>query len=293
MQRSEFRRRMNRPQERLIVAPLALDPLSAALAKSIGFDDVYLGGGGLGYLRCVSEALLTATEVAEAARAICERVDVNVIVDGTTGFGDAVHAARTIRMVEQAGAAAIEIEDQLAPKRAHHHKGIDHMIPKEDMVGKIRASLDARTDPDFLIIARCNALTHDGLDDALERIDAYTEAGADMLMLTGRSDDDFWAVSRGTRIPLVTMGLPGNTRAEDELLRAGYALHVDAASGTILCYEALKRGYEGIKAGRGIGVSREQASAVMHEVATTAGMEALYAIEAATTERALYSTPTA
>jgi hypothetical protein len=96
-------------------------------------------------------------------------------------------------------------------------------------------------------------------------------------------------VSKGTRIPLVTMGLPGNTRPEEELLRAGYALHVDAASGTLLCFEALKRGYEGIKAGRGVGLSREQASSIMADVAKTAGMDALYAIEAYTTEKALYA----
>src|SRR5918912_599757 len=118
--RQDFHARMRRDAAELVVAPLALDALSAALARRTGFDAVYLGGGGLGYARGVSEALLTATEVAEATRAITERVDVDVIVDATTGFGDAVHVSRTVRLLEQAGAAAIEIEDQVAPKRAHH-----------------------------------------------------------------------------------------------------------------------------------------------------------------------------
>src|SRR5688572_11482713 len=117
---------MVRPAGELVVAPLALDALSAALAKRVGFDTVYLGGGGLGYARGVTEALLTASELVEATRAICERVDVAVVVDGGVGFGDAVHMARSIRMLEQAGAAAVEIEDQVAPKRAHHHKGVEH-----------------------------------------------------------------------------------------------------------------------------------------------------------------------
>src|SRR5829696_3585913 len=148
--RRAFRARMRRPADELVVAPLALDALSAALAKRTGFYAVYLGGGGLGYARGVSEALLTATELAEATRAICERVDVAVVVDGGVGFGDAVHMARTIRLIEQAGAAAIEIEDQVAPKRAHHHKGIEHLVTTDEMAGKIAAAVDARQSADFV-----------------------------------------------------------------------------------------------------------------------------------------------
>src|SRR5689334_6641743 len=111
--REELRRRVSRPAGELEVAPLALDALSAGLARQAGFGTVYVGGGGLGYARGVSEALLTVTEVAETSRAIAECVDVAVVVDATTGFGDALHTARTVRLLEQAGAAAVEIEDQL------------------------------------------------------------------------------------------------------------------------------------------------------------------------------------
>src|SRR5215217_4333778 len=159
MSRAGLRGRVHRPADATVIAPLALDALSAALARQVGFDTVYVGGGGLGYARGVSEALLTLTEVAEVTRGIAERVDVDLVVDATTGFGDAVHTSRTVRVLEQAGAAAVEVEDQMAPKRAHHHKGVDHMIGSEEMVGKIEAAVAARTDPDLLLIVRTNALT--------------------------------------------------------------------------------------------------------------------------------------
>ena len=282
--RTSFRGRMRRPVAELTIAPLALDALSAALARRVGFDAVYLGGGGLGYARGVSEALLTATELAEVTRAITERVEVAVVVDGGVGFGDALHMARTVRLIEQAGACAIEIEDQVAPKRAHHHKGVEHLVPIEEMAGKIRAAADARQDRDFVIIARCNAIRHEGLERALERGAAYVEAGADILMLLPRTEADFESVSRGTTAPLAAMGI-GPTRPAAELCDAGYALLVEPMSATVLGFRAVKAGYEGLKAGTGIGLSREEIQATITEVGATIGIEALYAIEAATTER--------
>jgi methylisocitrate lyase len=282
--RREFHQAMRRGCPRLLVAPLALDALSAALARKVGFEAVYLGGGGLGYARGVTEALLTATEVAEATRAITERVDVNVVVDGGVGFGDAVHMARAIRLIEQAGAAAVEIEDQVAPKRAHHHKGVEHLVPDEEMAGRIRAAVDARRDRDFVIIVRCNALSHEGVARSLERAAAYTQAGADMLMLLPRNNDEFAAVSHGTTLPLAAMTIGGG-RPEADMLAAGYALSVEPMSATVLSYRALKAGYEAILAGKPFGMSREEILATIAEVGDTIGIQALYDIEARTTER--------
>jgi 2-methylisocitrate lyase-like PEP mutase family enzyme len=282
--RHDFRQRMRRDASELVVAPLALDALSAALAKRTGFDAVYLGGGGLGYARAVSEALLTASEVAEATRAIRERVDLAVVVDGGVGFGDAVHMARSIRMIEQAGAAAIEIEDQVVPKRAHHHKGVEHLVSTEEMAGKIAAAADARQSSDFVLIVRCNAIRHEGLDRALERAAAYVAAGADMLMLLPRSDEEFEAVSRGTTVPLAAMAI-GASRPAAAMCAAGYPLQVEPMSATVLGFRALQAGYQGLKAGTGIGMSREEIMATIAEVGETIGMQALYDIEARTTER--------
>jgi 2-methylisocitrate lyase-like PEP mutase family enzyme len=277
-----LRARVARPARELVVAPLALDALSAALARQVGFDTVYVGGGGLGYARGVSEALLTLTEVAEVTRAITERVDVDVVVDATTGFGDAVHASRTMRVLEQAGAAAIELEDQLAPKRAHHHKGIDHMIPAEEMVGKIAAAADARTDPGVLLIARTNALTHDGLDDALERAAAYAQAGADMLLVLPRTAQELAAVGAATALPLVTFTPSGIPR--DELLAAGVTLLCDPFSATLLGVRALREGYATLLAGGDV-VDAGDVRDLLQEVGGIMGIEHLYEIEERTTER--------
>jgi methylisocitrate lyase len=266
----------------MVIAPLALDALSAALARQVGFDAVYVGGGGLGYARGVSEALLTLTEVAEVTRAITERVDVDVVVDATTGFGDAVHAARTMRVLEQAGAAAIELEDQLAPKRAHHHKGIDHMIPVDEMVGKVAAAAGARTDDSVLLIVRTNALTHDGLDDALERAAAYAQAGADMLLVLPRTAQELAAVGAATALPLVTFTPSGIPR--DELLASGVTLLCDPFSATLLGVRALREGYETLLAG-GEVVDRRDVRGLLHEVGDIMGIQELYEIEARTTER--------
>ena len=282
MGRKDFRRRVTRPALETTVAPLALDALSAALARQIGFGAVYVGGGGLGYARGVSEALLTLTEVAEVTRAIAERVDVDVVVDATTGFGDAVHAARTVRVLEQAGAAAVEIEDQLAPKRAHHHKGIDHMISPEEMVGKVEAAVAARTDPDLVLIVRTNALSHDGLDDAIARAAAYEAAGADMLLLQAGSPEDLAAVGEATSLPLVTFTPAGVTR--EELRAAGVTLLCDPFSATLLGVRALRAGYEALRAGEDV-VDAADVRDALHEVGEIIGIDELYAIEERTTER--------
>ena len=132
-----------------MLAPVALDPLAARLVESLGFEAAYLSGGGFGFQLAVSEANLTITEVAGLARQITARSDVPLIVDGGVGFGDALQTARAVREIEAAGAAAIEIEDQVAPKRAHHHKGVEHLEPLEKMVDKVREAVNARRDDDL------------------------------------------------------------------------------------------------------------------------------------------------
>lgn len=278
---------MVRPAPRIITAALALDAMSAALAKEVGFETVYLGGGALGYQRGVSEALLTATEVAEAARAITERVDVAVVIDGTTGFGDAVHTWRTVRVMEQTGAVALELEDQIAPKRAHHHKGIDHIVPVNEMVGKLEAAVAARTDPDFLIIARCNAFGHNGQEDALERLAAYAAAGADLLLALPGSEADFQALSDTTSLPLVAM-LPIGGRGDEQLLRSGYALKLDAFTATLSAYRAIRDGYTRLRDGEDVAASIGDVLGQLAAVGETIEMQKLYEIEAQTTERAHY-----
>ena len=174
-------------ENRAFVAPAVFNPLTARLAQDAGFEMLYLGGGTIGYLKCCLEANLNITELAQAGVEIRAACDLPLILDGACGFGDPMHLHHTMGMAEAAGFAAIEIEDQILPKRAHHHIGLEHMVPLELMAAKVREAVRARRDPDFVIIARTNAVRQTGMDDAIRRAAAYREAGADMLYITART----------------------------------------------------------------------------------------------------------
>src|SRR5438874_3847378 len=167
-----------------VTAPLVLNPLMAKMVEAAGFPAGYLGGGATGYQKVSLEANLNVTEMCQAALDIRAVASLPLILDGACGYGDPMHMHRTIGMSEAAGFAAIEIEDQLVPKRAHHHVGIEHMIPLELMAAKVREAVAARRHPDFLIVGRTNAMRASTFDDALRRGEAYREAGADLLLLS-------------------------------------------------------------------------------------------------------------
>ena len=132
--RQAFRARLEQPQP--LFVPLCLDALSARIVEAAGFAAGYVSGGALGYANAVSEALLTLDELVSTTRHVTQRSNLPVIVDGGVGFGDAVHLVRAIWEVEATGAAAIEIEDQVAPKRVSHHRGVEHLISCGEMVAK-------------------------------------------------------------------------------------------------------------------------------------------------------------
>ncbi|MBM3139559.1 MAG: carboxyvinyl-carboxyphosphonate phosphorylmutase [Chloroflexi bacterium] len=264
--------------------PVCLEPLAARLIERLGFPAAYLGGGALGFSLAVSEALLTTTEVAGAARRITQRSNVALIVDGGVGFGDAVHAARAVAEIEAAGAAAIELEDQVAPKRAHHHRGHEHLVDTETMVGKLEAAVAARRDAEFVIIARTSAVRHEGIDAAIERSRAYRAAGADAILLAPRDEAELAHAGREIGAPLVMMSLAGRWPAH-LLEAAGARLVIDPFSGQVVMYRALR---DALAAMRERGTAGDEADALMalyRELQEVAGMEELYAVERRTTER--------
>lgn len=169
---------------KLLQAPGAFDVLSARIIAMAGFETVYMTGYGTSasVIGQPDVGLLTATEMAERARNIVAAVDVPVVGDGDTGFGNPMNVARTVRLYEQAGVAGIQLEDQVFPKRCGHMPG-RRVIPMEEMIQKIRAAVDTRRDGDFVIIARTDARTNHGLDEALRRGEAYRAAGADVLFI--------------------------------------------------------------------------------------------------------------
>src|SRR5260370_17688173 len=143
------------------VVPLALDPLSAKTAEAAGFEALYVGGGAMGYVKSCSGANVSDHEMVVAAIDIRAACDLPLILDGTCGWGDPMHLHRTIALPEAAGFAAIEIEDQLMPRRAHHHIDIEHLIPTELMGRKVREAAAARQDENFVIVPLTNPVRPD------------------------------------------------------------------------------------------------------------------------------------
>jgi 2-methylisocitrate lyase-like PEP mutase family enzyme len=184
-----LRHRMAAPG--IIVAPGAYDCITARLIERAGYDTVYMTGAGtaatLGY---PDFGLVTMTEMVDNARRIATAVGVPVIADADTGYGNAVNVWRTVREYEDAGAAALHIEDQVFPKRCGFLAG-KQVIPMEEMLPKVRAAVDARRDANFTIIARTDALAVNGWDDVVRRARAYRTAGADLIFVDGiRTLDD-------------------------------------------------------------------------------------------------------
>lgn len=273
---------------RAIVAPLVLGPLSARLAAAAGFEAIYLGGGSVGYDKCVTEANLNIKDMTDLAldiRAVCE---LPLILDAAGGWGDPMHLRRTVRLAEAAGFSAIEIEDQQLPKRAHHHVGIDHPIAMEAMVHKVREAVDARRDPNLLIIARTN-LAKTSLDEAIERALAYREAGADVLMVLTMKPDELRQVGRRVGGPLMLItdvtGVPGIGVSLDELSQLGYRLVIDPITPLLAAHRAMRRSYAAIAAQGADPLVSGQERDEHASIHQTIDLEALLDIERRTVER--------
>jgi 2-methylisocitrate lyase-like PEP mutase family enzyme len=186
--------------EGVVVAPGVYDGLSARLARHAGFAAIYATGGGIargmGY---PDLGLLGMTEVIERLAGIVEHAGVPVIADADTGYGNALNVRRTVREFERAGVAALHLEDQTFPKRCGHLDD-KSVVPIAEMVGKLRAARDAAGDADLVLIARTDAIAVEGLDRALERAHAYTEAGADVIFVEAPvSEAQIEAIAR--RVP--------------------------------------------------------------------------------------------
>lgn len=205
-----------------VLAPGAYDALSARLIEAAGFPAVYMTGFGAtaSLLGRPDVGLLTQTEMADNARRIAQAVGVPVISDADTGYGNAINVVRTVREFEQAGVAGIHLEDQVAPKKCGHVSGKE-LVPAAEMTGKLRAAAAARTDPDFVLIARTDARAVEGLDAALDRAAAYREAGADVLFVEApESEQEAEAVAKAfPGVPLLFNWAEGGRTPPIELFR--------------------------------------------------------------------------
>lgn len=203
---------------RLISVPGCWDGLTALMIEQAGFDAAFLTGGGLSMARLgrPDMGLVTMSELVDTVAMIRDRVGIALIVDGDTGFGNALTMARTVRLVERAGASAIQIEDQGFPKRCGHMAG-KTVVPLGEAVGRVKAALDARND--MLVIARTDAVAVEGMDAALDRAEAYLEAGADLIFVEGpRTIEETQRVATrfGARVPLVHNLVESGVSATDD-----------------------------------------------------------------------------
>jgi 2-methylisocitrate lyase-like PEP mutase family enzyme len=196
-----------------VIAPGVFDGLTALLVQQAGFDCAYLSGASVSFTRLGRPdiGLTTLTEVANTVSNIRERIDIPIVVDGDTGFGNALNVQRTVSLFERMGASGIQLEDQTMPKRCGHLDGKE-LISINEMVGKIHAAQDARANDDTAIIARTDAIAVIGIDEALARGAAYIEAGADVLFVESPLDDEQLArvgEELGAQIPLLANMVEG------------------------------------------------------------------------------------
>ena len=209
--RERLQQHQQHPQA--LLAPGVYDALTALVAEQAGFEALYLSGASIAYTRLGRSdiGLTTATEVAQTIAHITDRVQLPLIVDADTGFGNALNTQRTVRDFERAGAAMVQIEDQTFPKRCGHLEG-KGVVPVAEMEGKLRAALDARHSDNTLILARTDAVAVEGLDAALERAERYLACGVDALFIEAlRSDEQMQRACTqfGGRVPLLANMVEG------------------------------------------------------------------------------------
>lgn len=236
-----------------VLAPGAYDALSARLVERAGFDVVYMTGFGssASLLGRPDVGLLGMSEMAGNVRRIVQAVDVPVIADADTGYGNAINVVRTVQEYEQAGVAGLHLEDQILPKRCGHMSG-KQVVPADEMVGKIEAAVQARRDPDLVLIARTDARAVEGIDATLERARRYRAAGADALFVEALEGvDEIELVARELAdVPLVFNWAEGGKTPplpHERLRELGYAVVLMPISTLLLATRAIEDGLAEIR----------------------------------------------
>ncbi len=236
-------------KKELVQAPGVYDALAAKIVQSQGFNALYMTGYGVsaGMFGFPDLGLVTMTEMVNSASRIADSVDIPLIADADTGYGNPINMVRTMREYEKAGVAAIQLEDQTWPKRCGHMAG-KSVIDAREFVGKIKAAVDARKDPNFLIIARTDSLATDGFEHAIERAHMFAEAGADILFVEAPVDkEQVEKIPKAlTERPLLLNLAPRTPNfSVEEIKSMGYAVviypGVCLAAAITGCIEELKR----------------------------------------------------
>ncbi len=248
--RAELKARFRRGH--LVSAPGVFEMISAKIADRMGFEALYMTGYGTvaSYLGLPDAGLASATDMVNRVAQFASATDTPLICDADTGYGGLLNVMHTVRAYEKAGACAIQLEDQEFPKKCGHMLG-RRVIPAQDMVDKIKVAVQTRDDPNFLVIARTDARTTLGLDEALRRMERYAKAGADLLFIESpESIEEMALIGRSFDLPLVANMVDGGRTPvldADELQRLGYGLAIFPATGFLAAAAALQTAYASIK----------------------------------------------
>ena len=260
--------------EEMVVAPFVLNALHARIAEEVGHRAVYMTGAGTAAERGFPDVgLLTMTEMVANARYIADAVDIPVICDADTGYGNPLNVRRTVREYEAAGVAAIHLEDQVFPKKCGFFAG-KQVVPAAEHVQKIHAALDARRDPDFVIIARCDAYAVNGWADTVARCRAYVAAGADLVFVDGiKSQEDIRRYAADlSDVPRMYNGDLATTQAMQDL---GYKVMI-CGSTIWLIYKQVRAAYAELMADGRVNPERY---GTRWDVASVLGLDAIYELE--------------
>lgn len=216
-------------ERRGLLVPGAANALAARIIEDLGFEAVYVSGAGVTntFLGVPDLGFISLPEIAQHTATIREAVNIPMVVDADTGFGNALNVRHTVRVLERAGADAIQLEDQTMPKKCGHFEN-KSVISAEEMTGKVKAAVDARTSRDLLIIARTDALAVEGFDATIERVERYIEAGADVTFVEApQNADEIRKIPQRLSVPqLVNVVIGGKTPVfgQEELASMGYGL---------------------------------------------------------------------
>lgn len=275
--------------DKIIIAPGCYDALSARIIENLGFQCAYLGGYAIGAVLGTTEPLSTLDETVRHASYITSRINIPLIVDGNAGFGDAIHAMRAVREFERAGVAAIHIEDQVFPKRAHYHAGKKFVIPMDEMVEKIRFSVKARGDENFHIIARTDAREAEnagGIDEAVKRVNACIDEGATIgmpynTMIPDLEEAKYAIKSINAPVLLVhsegKIGRPTPTVSQYESMGAKIVIY--NVSALLLAAKVTRDVYARLMKTGSTGTNLLEMAGIRKEVEDAIGLPELYQIE--------------
>lgn len=274
--------------------PAVFDPLTARIVENAGFKSIYNGGFVTGGMSAISEPLLTMTEQIGVAANIANAVDIPVVMDAGAGWGEPLHTMRTVRECIRNGIAGVHIEDQLFPKRAHYHTYVAHNIPLREYVDKIHLACVQRdrTDKDFVIIARSDACREQGFREAVKRVNAAADAGADMGLIFPRTHADAVRTPKACKLPMIYVQSRGTRDGRPlysfrQLEDMGYAGCIDAIIQVCVQYHFMTRALRELKAtGDYTGMTEAQCVAARKGVEDLIGLEDYYKIERATVEKA-------